>query len=110
MAAQDSAALERTAGEALQMMAEAVYAGGFLEFRPSLVAAGVLTSARRAAGAWPFWPSSLAQLTGDCPVLCLATPHLQGPSTELFKLEMQCRGWSTLNARLGPCGRMALQQ
>ncbi len=47
------------------MMAEAVYAGGFLEFRPSLVAAGVLTSARRAAGAWPFWPSSLALLTGE---------------------------------------------
>lgn len=73
MAAQDSAALERTAGQALQMMAEAVYAGGFLEFRPSLVAAGVLTSARRAAGAWPFWPSSLVQLTGDCHYLHFCT-------------------------------------
>lgn len=49
------------------MMAEAVYASGFLDFRPSLVAAGVLTSARRAAGAWPFWPSSLAALTGAPP-------------------------------------------
>jgi hypothetical protein len=68
--AQDSVALERTAGDALQMMAEAVYAPGFLEFRPSLVAAGVLTSARRAAGAWPFWPLSLAQLTGTTCATC----------------------------------------
>jgi hypothetical protein len=74
---QDSAALERTAGEALQMMAEAVYAGGFLDFRPSLVAAGVLTSARRAAGAWPFWPSSLALLTGALSLLVgCGVPHI----------------------------------
>ena len=57
-------ALQRAAGDALQVMAEAVFAPGFLEFPPSLVAAGVLTSSRRAAGAWPFWPASLAQLTG----------------------------------------------
>ena len=61
---QDSVALERTAGNALQLMAEAVYSPAFLDFRPSLVAAGVLTSSRKAAGVWPFWPSSLAQLTG----------------------------------------------
>ncbi len=57
-------ALERAAGNALQLMAEVVYSPGFLDFRPSLVAAGVLTSSRKAAGVWPFWPSSLAQLTG----------------------------------------------
>ena len=57
-------ALERTAGNALQLMAEVVYSPSFLDFRPSLVAAGVLTSSRKAAGVWPFWPSSLAQLTG----------------------------------------------
>ena len=62
--AQDSVALERTAGNALQLMAEVVYSPSFLDFRPSLVAAGVLTSSRKAAGVWPFWPSSLAQLTG----------------------------------------------
>ncbi|CAL5229689.1 g13058 [Coccomyxa viridis] len=61
---QDSVALERTAGNALQLMAEVVYSPSFLDFRPSLVAAGVLTSSRKAAGVWPFWPSSLAQLTG----------------------------------------------
>jgi hypothetical protein len=62
--AQDAAALQRAAGDALQVMAQAVFAPGFLQFPPSLVAAGVLTSARRAAGVWPFWPASLAQLTG----------------------------------------------
>ncbi len=64
---QDSVALERTAGNALQLMAEVVYSPSFLDFRPSLVAAGVLTSSRKAAGVWPFWPSSLAQLTGQLP-------------------------------------------
>jgi len=62
---QDSVALERTAGSALQLMADVVYSPSFLDFRPSLVAAGVLTSSRKAAGVWPFWPSSLAQLTGE---------------------------------------------
>ena len=64
---QDSVALERTAGNALQLMADVVYSPSFLDFRPSLVAAGVLTSSRKAAGVWPFWPSSLAQLTGQLP-------------------------------------------
>lgn len=44
-----------------------MYATGFLDFPVSLVAAGVLVSARRAAGAWPFWPAALALLTGASP-------------------------------------------
>jgi hypothetical protein len=51
-------------GDSLAMMEEAVYSTGFLDFPVSLVAAGVLVSARRAAGAWPFWPAALALLTG----------------------------------------------
>ncbi|CAL8469671.1 g9212 [Coccomyxa elongata] len=94
---QDSAALERTAGEALQMMAEAVYAGGFLEFRPSLVAAGVLTSARRAAGAWPFWPSSLAQLTG-----------YDNPSAGQFRAAVDCA--DQLHRRRSPQDHLELTQ
>ena len=62
--AQDAATLERVTGDSLAMMEEAVYATGFLDFPVSLVAAGVLVSARRAAGAWPFWPAALALLTG----------------------------------------------
>ena len=62
--AQDAATLERVTGDSLAMMEEAVYATGFLDFPVSLVAAGVLVSARRAAGAWPFWPAALAFLTG----------------------------------------------
>ena len=56
--------LERMAGDAMAMMADAVFAPGFLDFAPSLVAAAVLVSARHAAGAWPFWPAALALLTG----------------------------------------------
>ena len=83
---QDSVALERTAGNALQLMAEAVYSPAFLDFRPSLVAAGVLTSARKAAGVWPFWPSSLAQLTGAprlCPKRWRLFLHMRGAPVSL---------------------------
>ena len=62
--AQDGATLERVTGDSLNMMEEAMYATGFLDFPVSLVAAGILVSARRAAGAWPFWPAALALLTG----------------------------------------------
>ena len=65
--AQDAATLERVTGDSLAMMEEAVYATGFLDFPVSLVAAGMLVSARRAAGAWPFWPAALALLTGAAP-------------------------------------------
>ncbi len=71
--AQDAATLERVTGDSLAMMEEAVYSTGFLDFPVSLVAAGVLVSARRAAGAWPFWPAALALLTGAH--LCQAMPY-----------------------------------
>ena len=36
----------------------------FLNCRPSVIAAAVLYVERRASGIIPFWPSSLAKLTG----------------------------------------------
>lgn len=61
---QNAKAVSQLAGDALRMMGEAIFCDEFLEFPPSLVAAAVLLVARRASGAWPFWPSTLSLLTG----------------------------------------------
>ena len=56
--------MARMAGDAQQLMSEAIFQPGLVEIAPSLVAAAVLVVARRTAGAWPYWPHALAQLTG----------------------------------------------
>ncbi|KAK9831377.1 hypothetical protein WJX81_007406 [Elliptochloris bilobata] len=91
---QDAAALERVTGDSLAMMEEAVYATGFLDFPVSLVAAGVLVSARRAAGAWPFWPAALALLTG-----------YDDPSTGAFRAVVECAD-ALRRRRASALGRM----
>ncbi|KAK9810087.1 hypothetical protein WJX72_004590 [[Myrmecia] bisecta] len=61
---QDPKARHRLAGPAMTLMAEAVFVPTFLQYRPSLVAAAVLYTARRAQGTYPFWPAALGMLTG----------------------------------------------
>ena len=47
-----------------RLMAEALSDASFLNCRPSIVAAGILYTSRRARGIVPYWPSVLAKMTG----------------------------------------------
>jgi Cyclin, C-terminal domain len=62
---QDANAVSRLAGNAFRIMDNLIVCDKFLQFPPSLTAAAVLVAARRISGIWPFWPSSLAVLTGE---------------------------------------------
>lgn len=52
------------AGCAMMLAASTVHSPALLEFAPSVVAAAVLYTERRMRGLLPFWPASLAKLTG----------------------------------------------
>lgn len=52
------------AGYAIMMSVEALYDVSLLNCRPSVVAAALVYAERRLRGAVPFWPSTLAKLTG----------------------------------------------
>ncbi|KAI8474968.1 MAG: hypothetical protein J3K34DRAFT_465323 [Monoraphidium minutum] len=52
------------AGLPIMLAVEALFDMSLLNCRPSAVAAAVLYAERRARGAVPFWPSSLAKMTG----------------------------------------------
>ena len=56
-----------------QLMSQCLFDNDFLNYRPSVVAAGVLYAQRRASGQLPFWPSVLATLTAYSPA---HTPEL----------------------------------
>ena len=89
--------MNRVAGDATQILTEALYEAELWQFPPSLVAAAVLFAARRKVGAWPFWPQALAMLTGGllhrvlwgCAGLCcffiskLTVPGRQGVTRAL---------------------------
>ena len=50
-------------GGAHALLRETLADDGFLNFRPSKIAAAVVYAERRARGAIPFWPSVLAKMT-----------------------------------------------
>ncbi len=52
------------AGCAMMLAASTVHSLPLLEFAPGMVAAAVLFTERRMRGLLPFWPASLAKLTG----------------------------------------------
>eukprot|EP00884_Botryococcus_braunii_P006594 jgi/Botrbrau1/15936/Bobra.0088s0002.1 len=83
---QDARVVSHLAGEALLMMSEVIFQDEFLDFSPSLVAAAVLVVARRASGAWPFWPSALAILTGKT------------SSTMIYRSAAPARGFSVIKS------------
>ena len=56
--------LRPAAGSALDLLPEAICDSEMRKLPPSTVAAAVLVAGRRIAGRSPFWPASLATLTG----------------------------------------------
>ena len=58
---------QRVAGNALQAISLVIYESNLAVYPPSVVAASVLFLARRQAGTYPFWPRTLADLTGWLP-------------------------------------------
>jgi len=56
--------LRPAAGAALDVLPEAICDAEMRKLPPSTVAAAVLVAGRRIAGRSPFWPASLAILTG----------------------------------------------
>ena len=59
----DSMPVTLVAGNSLAVLTEALQSAAFLDIRPSLAAAALLTSCRKMIGSIPAWPSSLEQLT-----------------------------------------------
>lgn len=70
--AQDEALTSWLVGDAEELAAAALQLPALLDFTPSMVAAGTLCVARRAAGSFPVWPLPLAHATGTPP----PPPHL----------------------------------
>lgn len=61
---QDRAGMYGIAGLPIMMVVESLFEVSLLNCRPSVVAAALLYAERRQRGAVPFWPSTLAKLTG----------------------------------------------
>ena len=61
---QDESLVRWLAGDAAALAAAALREPALLDYPPSLVTAGLLLVARRAAGSFPAWPPPLAALTG----------------------------------------------
>lgn len=61
---QDPVSAQRVAGNALQAISNVIYESNLAQYPPSVVAASVLYLARKQAGTYPFWPLTLANLTG----------------------------------------------
>ena len=59
----DSMPVTLVAGNSLALLTEALQSPAFLEIRPSIAAAALLSSCREMIGSMPGWPSSLQQLT-----------------------------------------------
>ena len=55
--------MAREQGGAHALLRETLADDGFLNFRPSKIAAAVVYAERRARGVIPFWPSVLAKMT-----------------------------------------------
>ena len=61
---QDEAVTAWLAGDASALAEGALQLPALLDFPPSLVTAGLVYVARRAAGTYPAWPPCLGALTG----------------------------------------------
>ncbi|KAL4532208.1 hypothetical protein Ndes2526B_g08827 [Nannochloris sp. 'desiccata'] len=86
----DSKAAESLAGRAFRLVDDCLGEMAFLNCRPSVIAAAVLYTDRRARGVIPFWPTMLAKVTGyqdmSTPELSVAIKAAQ----RMLRLPLMC--------------------
>ena len=74
-------------GTAFALVRESISDMGFLNCRPSVIAAAAIYAERRARGIIPFWPSMLAKLTGYHD---MSTPELSVAIKAAQRLVTRC--------------------
>lgn len=91
----DSKAAESLAGRAFRLVDDCLGEMAFLNCRPSVIAAAVLYTDRRARGVIPFWPTMLAKVTG---YQDMSTPELSVAIKAAQRMVSKANGSSGLNS------------
>jgi len=91
----DDKAAELLAGRAFSLADDCLGEMAFLNCRPSVVAAAVLYTDRRARGVIPFWPTMLAKVTG---YQDMSTPELSVAIKAAQKMLGKANGGSGLSS------------
>lgn len=88
----DEASAAAMAGRAVALVTDCLTDMAFLNCRPSVIAAAVLYTDRRARGVIPFWPTMLAKLTG---YQDMSTPELSVAIKAAQRVCSRANGTST---------------
>lgn len=95
----DKAGIYGIAGLPIMLVVESLFETALLNCRPSVVAAALLYAERRQRGAVPFWPSTLAKMTGyedlTSPELAVAVRTAQKLCrkllyTQIYRVQATC--------------------
>jgi hypothetical protein len=91
----DDKAAESLAGRAFSLVDDCLGEMAFLNCRPSVIAAAVLYTDRRARGVIPFWPTMLAKVTG---YQDMSTPELSVAIKAAQRMVSKANGSSGLSS------------